>query len=107
MARGFRFVENPSFRREVLRSYAVGKLLEELAEEGAEVYRNGVPIDEGDLMDSVFGDVALTEDGFVGRIGATDWKAALVEFGSSLHNPDGSLRRAIESIGLTIEETSR
>ena len=105
MARGFRFVENPTFRREVLRSYAVGKLLEELAKEGAAVYRNGVPVDEGDLADSVFGDVTLTEEGFVGRIGASDWKAALVEFGTSLRNPDGSLRRAIESIGLTIEET--
>jgi len=105
--KGFRFVKNPSFEKELLRSLALGKILEEYAKAGAEVYRNGVPVNEGDLAASVFGDVALTEDGFVGRIGATDWKAALVEFGTSLRSPDGSLRRAIESIGLTVEETSR
>lgn len=99
---GVTFVPNPAFGAELVRSSAVKKLLEALAEEGATIYRDGVPVAEGDLRDSVFGDVALTSDGFVGRIGARDWKAALVEIGSSLHDPDGSLRRAIESIGLEV-----
>lgn len=98
---------NPTFEAELVRSTFVKMLLEELAERGAALYRDGVPVDEGDLADSIFGDVALTSDGFAGRVGATDWKAGLVEFGTSLHAPDGSLRRAIESIGLTIEENRR
>lgn len=107
METSVRFVPNPSFEEELLRSSFVKRLLDELAKMGAELYRDGVPVAEGDLRDSVFGDVKLTADGFQGRIGATDWKAALVELGTSLRDPDGSLRRAIESIGLRLEETSR
>lgn len=101
---GVRFIPNPDFEAELLRSTAVRDLLDELAKQGAAIYRDGVPVDEGELRSSVFGDVALTEDGYRGRIGATDWKAALVELGTSLHDPDGSLRRAVESLGLTIGE---
>lgn len=101
------FVPNPAFEAELLRSTFVKRLLEAAAEQGAAIYRDGVPVDEGDLRDSVFGDVALTEDGYKGRIGATDWKAALVELGTSLRDPDGSLRRAVESLGFTIEERHR
>ena len=104
MAGGVLFVPNPNFEEELRRASFVKEILDELAKEGAALYRDGVPVDEGDLRDSVFGDVQLTEDGFAGRIGATDWKAALVELGTSLLAPDGSLRRAVESIGLTLEE---
>lgn len=104
MVAGVVFVPNPDFEQELLRSTLVRMILVELAKEGAALYRDGVPVDNDDLRDSVFGDVQLTEDGFAGRIGATDWKAALVEFGTSVHDPDGSLRRAVESIGLTLEE---
>lgn len=102
---GVKFVPDPGFEAALLRSTAVKKLLEAIAEQGAALYRDGVPVDEGDLRDSIFGDVALTEDGFRGRIGATDWKAALVELGTSLRDPDGSLRQAVETMGLTLEET--
>lgn len=97
-----RFELNRGFEAELLRDVHVAHLLDALAEEGAEVYRDGVPVAEGDLRDSVFGDVALTERGWIGRIGAEDWKAGIIEFGTSLRAPDGSLRRAIESLGLTI-----
>lgn len=98
------YIPNPDFGEEVLRATFVKAILEKLAEDGAAIYRDGVPVESGDLRDSVFGDVKLTADGFQGRIGATDWKAALIELGTSLRSPDGSLRRAIESIGLTFEE---
>lgn len=104
MVAGVTFVPNPRFEEELLRSTFVKVILDELAKAAATLYRDGVPVDEGDLRDSVFGDVQLTADGFAGRIGATDWKAALVELGTSLLEPNGSLRRAIESIGLTFEE---
>lgn len=95
---------SPTFEREVLGSFFVKTLLEALADRGARLYRDGVPVDEGDLHDSIFGIVELTVSGFRGRVGATDWKAALIEFGTSKHEPDGSLRRAIEALGLRIEE---
>lgn len=101
------FVPNPRFEAELLRSTFVKELTEAVAEEAAQRYRDSVPVDEGDLKDSVFGDVALTPDGFQGRVGATDWKAGLVEFGTSRRSPDGSLRRAVESLGLKIETTRR
>lgn len=104
VAGGVVFVPNPNFEEELLRSTFVKVILESLAEAGAALYRDGVPVDEGDLRDSVFGDVQLTGDGFAGRIGATDWKAALVELGTSLLAPNGSLRRAVESLGITFEE---
>lgn len=104
MPGGVLYVPNPSFEKELLRASFVKAILDELARSAAALYRDGVPVDEGDLRDSVFGDVQLTADGFAGRIGATDWKAALVELGTSLLEPNGSLRRAIESVGLTFEE---
>lgn len=94
----------PSFEREILRSYFVKSLLEALADAGARLYRDGVPVDEGDLHDSIFGIVELTVEGYRGRVGATDWKAALIEFGTSKNAPDGSLRRAVEALGLRVEE---
>ena len=97
------FVKKPGFEDEILRSTGVRDALEQIAEEGAARYREGVPVDEGDLRDSTFGDVALTDEGYVGRIGATDYKAALVEFGTFEHAPDASLREALESMGLEIE----
>lgn len=101
------FIPNPLFEAELLRSTFVKHLLEAAAEAGAAIYKDGVPVDEGDLRESIFGDVALTADGYKGRIGATDWKAALVELGTSLRDPDGSLRRAVETLGFTIEEHHR
>lgn len=101
------FVPNPDFEKDLLRATFVKDLLEAAAQQGAGIYKDGVPVDEGDLRDSIFGDVALTDEGYRGRIGATDWKAALVELGTSLRNPDGSLRRAVESLGFTIEEHRR
>jgi hypothetical protein len=97
------FKLNPHFAKEVLRAKFVKEKLEDLVEEGADRYRDGVPVDDADLRDSVFGEVALTEEGFKGRIGATDWKAALIEFGTSKRKPDGSLRRAVESLGIEFE----
>lgn len=102
MPRGF--VPSPSFEAELLRSDAVRDLLEEHASAAEAAYRDGVPVDEGDLKASVFSDVAMTDDGYRGRVGATDWKAALVELGTATRSPDGSLRRAIEGLGLELHD---
>lgn len=98
------FVADPTFERDVLRSLWVRDLLEKLTEDGADRYRDGVPFDLGDLFESIFSDVALTAKGWRGRVGADDWKAALIELGTSRMDPDGSLRRAVESLGVRIQE---
>lgn len=98
-----KFIANPGLEAHLLRSTAVRDHMETVAQDAAETYAASVAFDEGDLAESVFGDVALTPEGFVGRVGATDWKAALVEFGTVEHAPDGSLRAALEELGLKIE----
>lgn len=97
------FTLDPDFEKAFLRGAEMRAMLEPLVEEGAARYRDGVPVATGDLQDSVFGDVALTAEGWKGRVGATDWKAGLVEFGTSKNRPNGALRRAIESLGLTFK----
>lgn len=97
------FVPNPGLEEHLLRSTEVKDHLEGLAQQIADEYVSRAPVDEGNLVDSIFGDVALTDEGFRGRVGATDWKAALVEFGTEEHSPDGSLRAAVESTGLKLE----
>ena len=102
-----KFVPNPRLEGELARSTQVKETLEDLARRGAELYAASVPIDTGDLQASIFGDVALTEDGFVGRIGAKDPMAGLVEFGTIENAPDASLRSSIEALGLTLEPSDR
>lgn len=97
------FVPNPGFEKAITRTTGVRDALQQIAEEGAARYREHVPVKSGDLRDSIFGDVALTGDGYKGRIGASDYKAALVEFGTLEHSPDGSLRAALDSMGLPLE----
>lgn len=101
------FIPKPGFERAVLRAGFVKRHVEKLAEKGAEAYREGVPVHEGDLKESVFSDVALTPEGFRGRFGAKDWKAGLVELGTARTRPNGALRRAAESLGIPFERTRR
>lgn len=96
------FVQNPRLEDHLLRSRAVKDHLEAVAQRGAEFYRGGVPIDSGDLFDSIFGDVALTEDGYRGRIGAKAPHAGLVELGTIDTPPDGSLRRVADRLGVDL-----
>lgn len=98
-----RFVPNPRLDEHLLRSTAVRDHLEGLAQDGAEAYREGVPVDSGDLIDSVFGDVALTAEGFRGRIGAKAPHAGLVELGTIEHAPNGALRAVADRLGVKLE----
>lgn len=101
------FVPNPLLAQHLTRSRAMKEKLEELGGQIADRYRAGVPVDEGDLRDSIFSTVELEpERGYVGRVGATDWKAGLVEFGTADTPPDGSLRAAVEELGLELEVES-
>lgn len=97
------FVLDPRFEKGILRSTVVRDHLEEVAHQGAEAYREGVPIASGELFDSIFGDVALTPEGFQGRIGAKAPHAGLVELGTIDTPPDGSLRAVADRLGVKLE----
>ncbi len=97
-----RFVQSPGFEAEFLRSRIVKENLEELVPPIADDYAAGVPVATGALRDSVYADVALTDEGYRGRVGATDPKAALVELGTSEQAPDASLRNAVDAAGLDL-----
>lgn len=94
-----KFIPNPGFEKLLLRSREVREVVGVLAEDVAESYRGDVPVDSGDLQESIFSDVAVTEDGVRGRVGAKAPHAGLVEFGTFEHPPDGSLRRAVDKLG--------
>lgn len=105
--KGWTYIPNPSLAEEAKRSTAIRDILEADSEAAADSYRELVPVAEGDLRDSIYSRVVLTPEGYVGEVGATDWKAGLVEFGTSLHDPDGSLRLSVERLGYEIEEPTR
>lgn len=94
-----KFIQNPAFEKLLLRSKGVRDVVEPLAEAVADSYRADVPVDSGDLQESIFSDVGMTAEGIRGRVGAKAPHAGLVEFGTFEHPPDGSLRRAVDSIG--------
>ena len=98
------FIPNPNFEAELRRSTGAKEGLEKIVEAVAADYRDGVPVDTEGVKGSIFSDVANTDDGFVGRVGATDWKAGLVELGTSKVPARPALRDAIEANGLELEE---
>lgn len=99
------FVPNPFFEEEIRASDGMRRVMEEVSTEVAADYRAGVPVDEGDLRDSIESDVLLDSRGWVGRVAGVDWKARITEYGTSRIPPDGSLRRAVEKAGLELEDT--
>lgn len=98
------FIPNPHFEEELRRSTGAKEGLEKVVETIAADYREGVPVDSEDLRDSIFSDVGNDGSGFVGRVGATDWKAGLVELGTSKNPARPALRDAVEAAGLELEE---
>jgi hypothetical protein len=101
------FRMDPHFQAAAFRSTGMKTKLQELADAGAKAYAESVPVETEELKNSIFGDVALTETGYKGRIGATSPHAALVELGTREHAPDGSLRRALEALGVPFEIVTR
>jgi hypothetical protein len=91
-----RFDLDPDFEDAVLRSAEFRDALEDLVAEAADVADLRAPYLTGTLASSVFGDVALTEDGWVGRVGATDFKAPWFEEGADGVPPRPFLRPAVE-----------
>ncbi len=82
-----RFELDRSFERELMRSDFVRDLLDEKAREVAAAARPLAPDDPAtttkDLPSSISGEAVLTEDGWVGRASAGNFKAAWYEKGAS------------------------
>lgn len=97
MGRRVRVEIDRNFERELLKSDFMRDLLEEPVQQAASMAKDLAPRDTGDLAESVYGDVALTAKGWVGRVGAEDYKAPWFEEGATgvAHRP--FLRPAVES----------
>lgn len=91
------FDVDPSFEEELLHSPFVLELVREKAEAAAKRAREIVPVESGDLRDSIQGDVVLESRGFIGRVNAFDWKAHFVEFGTSRRRARPFIRPAVEA----------
>ena len=91
-----RFTFDPGFEAALLRSDGVRDVLEDLVADAADTADGLAPYLTGDLASSIYGDVALTEDGWTGRVGATDFKAAWFEEGADGVSPRPFLRPAVE-----------
>lgn len=91
------FDVDPNFEEELLHSPFARDLVEELADRAAERARQIVPVESGDLRDSIEGDVVLDSRGFTGRVNAFDWKAHFVEFGTVRRRARPFIRPAVEA----------
>jgi hypothetical protein len=91
-----RFDLDPDFEDAVLRSAEFRDALEDLVAEAPAGADLRPPYLTGTLASSFLGDVPHTEDGWVGRVGATDFKAPWFEEGADGVPPRPFLRPAVE-----------
>lgn len=80
----------------------VGEAMLLKAEEAAEVAKKLAPVDTGAYRDGIEASAENIEGMRGARVKATDWKSALVEFGTALWPAHATLRRAAESVGLKV-----
>lgn len=98
-------IPNPKLGEEMRRRRQVAEDVSlPLAQEAAELYRDSVPVGAtGALQAGVFAEIVETSEGFAGRVGNTAPHAGLVELGTVNNPPDGSLRRAVEAVGMKVD----
>lgn len=94
---GFEFKLDPKFDDELVRSPELRGHLEKLAKNAADRAKQLVPVDTGDLQDSIEGVVDFDRRGFVGRVDAHDFKAKWIEFGTVRRPARPFLRPALEA----------
>lgn len=93
---GADFKLDPDFEQGALATTEVRDIVLDAANRAAARARDLAPEDEGDLKESIFAEVELTSNGWQGRVGATDFKAAWKEFGTVRESPSPFLRPAVE-----------
>lgn len=108
-----KWIPDPAFEAALLRSQGLRALLEELADEGAEIAESRAPVRLGFLQDAIKGIVAVSAERggrLIGRILSTDFKTIFWEFGTENHDAQPFLRPAGEAVvggGSTKSERGR
>lgn len=92
-----RFDPDPNLESELARATEIHAYLEELAAAAAETARQLAPYRTGALRDSIDYEVTSEGSGQIARVIVGDWKANLVEYGTSRHPARPYLRPAIEA----------
>lgn len=97
-----RFVPDPEFEEELKRARGTKEHVSKLAKDGAAIAERLAPRDTGALAGSIAEHTLELDayDGFVGIIAAKDWKAHLLEMGTSRTRAQPFLRPALEELGL-------
>jgi hypothetical protein len=92
-----RFVPNPMFQAQLIRSGMLDDDMAEIAEKIAEETRANAPENEGAFKDGVVAEG--------NRVNLTDWKSLFIEFGESvfISGIAAPMRTAIESLGMKLE----
>lgn len=106
MPRGYdkdRFVPNPAFEGELLRSTILLNPLKDAAEDIAEHVKAVAPVEDGDYRDGIEGVAGMTSSGATGRVNANDWKSVFIEFGTSEHAFGAPMHRGVEAAGYTLK----
>lgn len=95
-----------AMERELLRDPSLSGLVTEITEKVLDAAVGGAPVRTGAYRDSLDMSVGVGAAGMmVGRVLSTDPFAHLVEFGSVNNPPYAPLRRAVESVGLTVTDS--
>lgn len=94
-----RFVPNPMLAQEVLRATMLLDDLQAIAENIAEQAVAIAPEDEGDYLRSIEAVSGFDARGVMARVNANDWKAALIEFGTTDTPVFAPIRRAADRYG--------
>lgn len=97
------FIPNPGFSEEFAREPDTVDGLLEQAEEARQLAYDLAPVDEGDYREGLR---AVAAGGEVFVIG-TDYKSALIEYGSQNNPVFAPLRRGAQAANLSIEESPK
>ena len=93
-----RYVPDRGLEQQLGTSLEIRNLQVQVGDRVAAAVRQSSPRLRGDYIRSIQSDVALEDGRWVARVGSTDWKWHLMEFGSA-HNPTyAPLRRGLEKV---------
>jgi hypothetical protein len=98
MAQGFSFKLDPKALRKLARGRGVKAVLTDRVSKVQKAAQDLAPVDTGAYRDGIEGEVEKTQDGFVGRVIATHFTSAWIEFGTARTRAHAPLRRAAESV---------
>lgn len=94
--------------RELAKTRNMEKAMAHYADRTAEKAREIAPVRTGDYRDGIRGQVGIVDGVATGRVNATDWKSAILEFGGTHtageEHSHATLRHAADATGLRLEK---